>query len=133
MEQAGHLGYLRALADPRYDPARGSVETWAFRGAIHAVYAVYRSERCHRGRVERYRERARTTAKGSPHGLDQLDRLAVRDAVEGLPEAERELIVAWFWEGETPKEYAHSRGMGEWAAYRIRDRALSHLARAIGG
>ena len=125
LEQAGHLGYTRAMQDSRYDPNLVPIETWAYRGASNAITAAYRAECRHRGRVRRARKRARGLRRYN--GLDLLDRLAVREAVERLPATESNMVVAWFWLDIPPKEYARLRGLGEWADRRHRERAVAML------
>jgi RNA polymerase sigma factor (sigma-70 family) len=127
LEQAGHLGYCRSLADERYDPDLVPITTWAHRGALHAIQSCYRAEVRHRVRVERFRRRARGHRWRPDWRLSQLEKIDVREAVRSLEPRQRSLIIAWFWAGITPTEWARIQGISPWIARQLRDEAFARL------
>ncbi|MDQ0064056.1 RNA polymerase sigma factor [Paenibacillus harenae] len=107
-EDACHDVFLEAIRKgDRYNPAKGSVESWL---------AVMTRSRC----VDRLRKRSRTVAMSAENGGEKLrtdttpedktigfmERMAVREALEVLPELQRNAVVTAFLGKRTQRELA---------------------------
>jgi RNA polymerase sigma-70 factor (ECF subfamily) len=112
-------------------PAGDEVRLWLF-GVARRVLANH-----HRGGVRRVRlgDRLRqriTAATAADPGSDVPERLAVRAALAGLGDLDREVLTLTVWEGLEPREVAEVLGVSA-AAVRTRlSRARARLRELIG-
>jgi len=97
-----------------YDAARGSVRSWILAQAHHRAVDVVRREESHRKRVDRVPPEP-TEEPGADHVVEErwLDerRGEVRHALEALPEDQRRVIEATFFEGRTHRDAAAYLGV----------------------
>ena len=150
-EARGVLGYaLRRVAD-REDAADVVAETfsvawrrigdvpaapesrlWLY-GVARRVLANQRRGALRRARLaDRVREQLRLTGQADAVAPDRDDRSqAVRDAVAGLPEQDREILLLANWEGLTPAEIAVVVGIPPATARTRLHRARGRLRAAL--
>lgn len=114
-EDAAHDVFLRLWRNPgAYDPARGDMGAYLALMARSRAIDLWRTERS----VERATERLGAVSARAPHEPDpeeialRDDRGAVlREALRGLPEAQREALVLAHWGGLTMAEIAARTGV----------------------
>jgi RNA polymerase sigma-70 factor (ECF subfamily) len=96
----------------RFDPARGSLSSWLFSLARHKAIDLVRKE----ANVRRHTADVDLEFEESPDDVDQeawlrLRRDAVRNAMLGLPEAQRKALELAFFGGLTHVEVSEALGI----------------------
>ena len=96
----------------RYDPSRGSVRTWAVTIAHRRAVDRVRSEQSHRDRQQAVGAAA-VESPGTPEddAIDTEDRRRAREAMDALPEAQREALELAFYDGLTHVQIADRLGV----------------------
>jgi RNA polymerase sigma-70 factor (ECF subfamily) len=125
------LAALEGLA--RFDPAKGSFSAWLFTIAGRRI--ADRRRAYHRFR--RFLTTRRLSAPSEDSPLDLIDRnedrIAVRAAVERLSDNHREVILLRYIAELHIAEIAAALGISEAAVKMRLNRAMKHLADALGG
>jgi len=100
--------FLRLWHDAdRFDPARGSLRSWLLAQTHGRAVDLVRSESARKGREEReHRGRAEAGYDLEHEVWDLAVADQVRDALEALPEAERQAIELAYYRGLTYREVA---------------------------
>ncbi|MFE9913663.1 RNA polymerase sigma factor [Micromonospora sp. NPDC005553] len=116
----------------RHDiPADGEARLWLY-GVARRVLANHHRGGVRRQRLgERLREQIAVVVAADP-GSEVPERLAVRAALAGLGELDREVLMLTVWEGLQPREVAAVLGVGP-AVVRTRlSRARARLRELVG-
>jgi RNA polymerase sigma-70 factor (ECF subfamily) len=118
----------------RFDPARGSVRTWAVTIAHRRAVDRVRSEQSHRNRQLTVGAAAVDLPASPEEGaIDLDDRRRARAAMRALPPQQREALELAFYEGLTHVQIADHLGVALGTVKtRIRD-GLIRLRTAMGG
>ena len=117
----GRLVQRRAEPD---DPA-----AWLFRAVRNAALDTAKSERRRTRREARAARPEAWFAEASVNGLDVADAVA---AVQALPEAERDAIVARLWGGLTLEQVADAVGCSTSTAQRRYEAGIARLRERFG-
>lgn len=99
-----------------YDPSRGSVRAWLMGTVHHRAVDLVRREEAHRRRAEAAipgaAEELEDHADEVAGAMDRpAERLAVRAALRGIPEEQRDVIRLMYFEGLTQSQIAEATGL----------------------
>ena len=115
--------FMKAWANlPDYDGQRSSVSTWLFSIAHNAIIDFYRGQRP---------EAELDETVPAPERDPELEALA--EALEALPERERDVIVLYYYHGLTLKEIAVHMRLAYSTVKLCHSRTLEALRRMMGG
>lgn len=103
-----------------------NVRAWLYRVVKYRALNAARTARRRRERESRVMA-TRFAASPQPAGFDQVDALAVAEALDQLEASERELVVLRVWSGLTYEEVATSLSIPVSSAHRQYTRALEKL------
>lgn len=112
---------------PGFDSSKSSLNTWIYTITRNALTDYYRRYRIH--------EPLEEEIVYSENGFDEilreemLEELA--EALEKLPQREKDIIILHYYSGITLKEIAVSMGMSYSNLKNVHHRALSHLRRQM--
>jgi RNA polymerase sigma-70 factor, ECF subfamily len=108
-EDVVHAAFVQLWRDPvRYDPRRGGFPGWLLAATHHAALEATRQvSAARRCRDELAAQTAHGAGAGEPGG-DRGDR--ARQALGGLPAAEREALILAYFAGHTQQEIAADTG-----------------------
>jgi RNA polymerase sigma-70 factor (ECF subfamily) len=117
----------------RYDPAAGGLRTWLCLCARHRAYDVLRSELRRAGREDRHLRLLPDPREATPAErlADAETASAVRDAVRGLPPAQREVVELAYFRGLSYRDVALAVGIPEGTAKSRLRLALARLERLL--
>lgn len=93
----------------RFDPSRGRLSTWLMRIAHNL--GVDRLRRDSRHRAAAIAELEDVPAPGEPEETGVVDRVSALRILQGLPRADRELLLLAYYRGWTAREIAESQGI----------------------
>jgi RNA polymerase sigma-70 factor (ECF subfamily) len=122
--QQGLIDLARCGESPRHALA------WLYRAVRFRAMSARRSTR-RRRRHEAEAARQRPTSVAGP-AVGGVDAESVSAALESLPGAEREIVVAHVWGGLTFREIGRVVGMSHGAAHRRYQKALSAIREKLG-
>lgn len=92
---------------PRFEPGRGSARSWASTIAHRRAVDRVRSEQAHRDREAADASRSAVTEAGPNDVLETAEEhRAVREALDGLSQTQREAITLAYYGGHTYREVA---------------------------
>jgi RNA polymerase sigma-70 factor (ECF subfamily) len=126
--------FLRALEGLKSFEYRGvPFSAWLYRIARDRVVDYYRA--CSRRKSTVALDESIQATTGSPERavLNGFDLRELQDALEGLSEEQRLVVVLRFLDGKSLSEVARQLGKTEGAIKSLQHRALAALGRALGG
>jgi RNA polymerase sigma-70 factor (ECF subfamily) len=100
----------------RYDRAKGSVRSWLLSAVHHRAVDVIRREQSQRDRADRAAERLELVTDDPADELvtavdRPMERKLVREALEALPEEQREVLSNMYFDGLTQTQIAERTGL----------------------
>jgi len=116
----------QALIDlARRKQAPDQVLAWLYRAVRHRALNARRSSRRRKRHEQEAAKRRSATVIGEPVG--DLDAELVTAALEALPQAQREIVVAHLWGGLTFQQIGRLTGTSDSTAHRRYQQALSAI------
>jgi RNA polymerase sigma-70 factor (ECF subfamily) len=120
--------FLALMAQPK---APEPVAPWLFRVVRNRALSAARAERRRRRREGDVAARAAPWFHSDP--AQELDALELREALSGLPDEQREIIIAHVWGGLTFEQAAALAGCSTSMAYRRYTAGVETLRARLGG
>jgi len=112
-----------------FDESKSSLSTWIFTITRNTLYDYYRTNHISAGEVDETFKDDSTSIEDEVCNDESLDQLA--DALENLPERERDLVLLYYYKGKTLKEIADSMGISYSYVKIIHNNALSLLRKSL--
>lgn len=118
--------FLRCLVHIRdYDPRKGPFRAWIFRIARNLLVDHLRRASVRKGSVGAVREE--TEVSHDDRLEEEERRRMVREALEELPETQRQVVIMKYFAGMNNAEVARALGRSEGAVNALQHRALRRL------
>lgn len=109
---------------------RASLAGWLYRATMIECAEALRREHSHEQKMKRISENTLTGAEGESVWREALPLLD--EAIDALPEEDRELILLRFFERKSFREIGESLGKTEAASQKQAERALRKISRSLG-